>query len=66
MTGFETLPENEDRRSAPVQSLHRRTMMAVIALLVAIAAAALAPAGTHASPPSGGLVLACGSSPGPC
>jgi hypothetical protein len=66
MTVFERPPVREAQRSTYVQSLRRRTMVAVMTLLVAIAAAALVPVNNHASSPSHRFVLACGSSPGPC
>ena len=56
----------EAQRSTHVQSLPRRTIIAAMTLLVAIAAAALVPASNHTSSPSDRFVLACGSTPGPC
>ena len=66
MIVFERPPVREAQRSTHAQSLHRRTMAAVMTLLVAIAAAALVPASNHASSPSDRFVLACGTTPGPC
>jgi hypothetical protein len=66
MIVFERPPVREAQRSTHVQSLHGRTMVAVMTFLVAIAAAAMVSASNHASSPSDRFVLACGSSPGPC
>lgn len=53
------VPEN-----APVQSWHRRAMVAVMALLMAIAGVALV--STNNQILSNDTVLACGSTPGFC
>jgi hypothetical protein len=66
MISFEMPSAGEGQGSTHAQSRHRRTMAAVMTLLLAIAAAALVPANNHASVPSDRFVLACGSSPGPC
>ena len=66
MIAFEEPLAGEATRNARAQSPSRRTMLAVMTLLVAIAAAALVPASNHASSSSDRLVLACGSTPGPC
>ena len=57
----------EAQRRTHAQSLYRRTMVAVIALLVAVSATvALAPANNHPAFPADHFVLACGTTPGPC
>lgn len=59
-------PTSEAQRGIHVQSRHRRRLVAVMTLLAAIVAAALVPASNYSSSFSSPVVLACGSSPGPC
>lgn len=66
MIVFAKPPVSGAQRSTHAQPPHRRTMVTVMTLLAAIAAAALAPANNHASSPSDRSVLACGSTPGSC
>ncbi|MGH3779127.1 MAG: hypothetical protein ACRDRO_00485 [Pseudonocardiaceae bacterium] len=64
MIAFEAPLTGEVPESAQVQSWHRRTMVAVMALLMAIAAVTLV--STNNQIPLNHSVLACGSTPGFC
>ncbi len=66
MIAFEAPLASETPRNTRAQSLHRRTMIAVMALLMAIGAVALVSTNNQISAPSNHSVLACGSTPGFC
>jgi hypothetical protein len=66
MIAFEAPPASEALKSAHVRSLYRRTIIAVMTLLMAVAAVALASANENAVSPSTRTVFACGDTPGFC
>ncbi len=66
MTAFEAPPATEAPGDFSAKTLHKRTIIAVMALLMAIAGVALVSTETHASFPSDRSVLACGTAPGLC
>lgn len=66
MTAFEAPPATEAPGDFSAKTLHRRTMIAVMALLMAIAGVALVSTDTHSLFPSDRSVLACGTAPGLC
>ncbi len=66
MTAFEAPPATEAPGNFSAKTLHKRAMVAVMALLMAIAGVALVSTDTHTSFPSDRSVLACGNVPGLC
>ena len=64
MIAFEAPLTGENPKNAQVQLQHRRTMVAVMALLMSVGAVALT--STNNQIPSDHPVLACGSTPGFC
>jgi hypothetical protein len=66
MTAFEAPPATEAQGNFSAKALHKRTIIAVMALLMAIAGVALVSTETHSSFPSDRSVLACGTAPGLC
>jgi hypothetical protein len=66
MTAFEAPLATEAPKDTPAKTLYRRTMVAVMALLMAIAAVALVSTNSHIPFPSDRSVLACGDAPGLC
>jgi hypothetical protein len=66
MIAFEAPLAGETPQNARVQSLNRRMMIAVMALLIAIGAVALVSTNDQIAAPANRPVLACGSTPGFC
>lgn len=66
MIAFEAPPAGEALESAHVWSFHRRIIVAVMTLLMAVAAVALVAANENAASPSIHSVFACGDTPGFC
>lgn len=66
MIFFGKLPAGEVQRSAYARSLRGRATVVAMTFLLAISAAASAPAKNNFSPPAHRLVLACGNTPGAC
>jgi hypothetical protein len=66
MIAFEAPLASETPRNTRALSWHRRTMIAVMALLMAIGAVALVSTNSQIQAPSNHSVLACGSTPGFC
>ena len=66
MIAFEALSASEALESAHARSFHRRIVIAVMTLLMAVAAVALVSANETAVSPSMHTVLACGDTPGFC
>jgi hypothetical protein len=66
MIAFEAPSASGAPKSAHARSFHRRTIIAVMTFLMAIAAVALVTANENAVSPSIDTVLACGDTPGFC
>lgn len=66
MTAFEAPPATDAPKVTPAKKWHRRTMVVVTALLMAISAVSLVSTNSHVSGPSDRSVLACGDAPGLC
>jgi hypothetical protein len=66
MIAFEAPPAGEALESAHAWSFHRRIVIAVMSLLMAVAAVALVNANENSASPSIHTVFACGDTPGFC
>jgi hypothetical protein len=66
MIAFEAPPAGEALENSHAWSFHRRIIIAVVTLLMAVAAVALVAANENAASPSIRTVFACGDTPGFC